>query len=101
MPWTLFLVLVFCTLTRTIYSTARTHWIGDLPDDYGFNIASQLDWVNCGLEVISEFCVLPLFYALGLTVKDRAKTANKMLTATCVVATVYVVVLTVLAVLAR
>ena len=30
----------------TVYTTVRINFLGDLPGDWGFNIASQLAWVN-------------------------------------------------------
>jgi len=46
-------LLVF-GLLPTIYTTVRISFLGDLPEDWGFNIASQLSWVNIIYEVLQE-----------------------------------------------
>jgi len=49
-----------------------------MPSDWGFNIASQLAWVNVMYEVIQEAMILPLFYLIGESSKDKEKTENKL-----------------------
>ena len=57
-------LLVFGFLP-TIYTTVRISFLGNLPGDWGFNIASQLSWVNIIYEVLHEAILLPVFYLLG------------------------------------
>ncbi len=61
----LFLALLLLGLIPTIYTTVRIFFLGQMPDDWGFNIASQLAWLNIVYEVIQEALILPLFYFIG------------------------------------
>ena len=58
----LFGTLLLFGLLPTIYTTVRIFFLGDIPSDWGFNIASQLAWVNIIYEVIQEAILLPVFY---------------------------------------
>ena len=62
--WKLYLALLVTAVLPTVYTTVRINFLGDLPGDWGFNIASQLAWVNLMLEVIQEALILPLFYCI-------------------------------------
>ena len=76
--WKLYFALLFTGLLPTIYTTLRINYLGNLPGDWGVNIASQLVWVNLILEVIYEALILPLFYLIGKTIDDKSKTINKV-----------------------
>ena len=76
--WGLYLALLLTAAFPTVYTTARIHFLGDLPSDWGFNIASQLAWVNLALEVIQEALLLPLFHCIGLTIANRGMTVRKV-----------------------
>ena len=76
--WKLYFALLFTGLLPTIYTTLRINYLGNLPGDWGVNIASQLVWVNLILEVIYEALILPLFYLIGKTIDDKNKTINKV-----------------------
>jgi Na+-driven multidrug efflux pump len=65
-------------LLPTLYTTVRINYLGNLPGDWGVNIASQLVWVNLILEVIYEALILPLFYLIGKTLEHRDETVNKI-----------------------
>lgn len=78
--WRLYLALLLTAGLPTIYTTARIYFLGDLPAAWGVNIASQLAWVNLGLEVVQEAIILPLFFLLGKTLTDRDTTINKLKT---------------------
>lgn len=78
--WRLYLTLLITAAFPIIYTTTRIHFLGDLPNEWGFNIASQLAWVNLGLEVIQEAILLPLFYLLGKSIQDSKATINKLKT---------------------
>ncbi|EKH1299156.1 hypothetical protein O6P64_004699, partial [Escherichia coli] len=64
-------------------------YLGDLPTEWGVNIASQLAWVNLGLEVVQEALILPLFYLLGKTLHERDATLNKLKTGLIVTVGIY------------
>lgn len=75
------LIAIFATLMiPAIYQTIRIFFLGDLPSDEGFNIASQLSWVNLFYEVIQEALILPLFFLLGEAFKRKEELGNKIRT---------------------
>ena len=76
--WKLYLALLVTGLLPTIYTTIRINYLGNLPGDWGVNIASQLVWVNLILEVIYEALILPLFYLIGKTLENKKETVNKV-----------------------
>ena len=63
-----------------IYGAFRIHLLGNLPNDSGLNIASQIAWVNVLYEVVHESLILPLFFLLGKSLKDAAEFENKVKT---------------------
>lgn len=76
----LFLALFITGLLPVIYTTVRFHFLGNLPGDWGYNIASQLQWVNLMFEVLQEMLILPLFFLIGRTIKSNEETKNKIKT---------------------
>lgn len=87
--WKLYSALLLTAALPTIYTTVRIHYLGDLPNDWGFNIASQLAWVNLALEVIQEALILPLFYCVGITLTNREETVNRVRTGMAVTLGLY------------
>lgn len=76
----LLLALLVMGLIPTVYTTVRIFLIGQLPGDWGFNIASQLSWVNLLYEILQEAIILPLFYFIGQVIKDRRELENRFKT---------------------
>jgi Na+-driven multidrug efflux pump len=76
----LFSTLILISLLPTIYTTVRIFFLGDLPGDWGFNIASQLAWVNIFYEVIQEALILPLFYLISKALGNREELSNRIRT---------------------
>lgn len=76
--WRLWLALAATLLIPAMYQTLRIHFLGDLPGDWGFNIASQLSWVNLIYEIVQEAFILPLFYLLGKSLGSKEELENKM-----------------------
>ncbi len=76
----LFLAIFITGLLPTIYTTVRFNFLGNLPGDWGYNIASQLQYVNLIFEVIQEMLILPLFFLIGKTILDDSETRNKIKT---------------------
>ncbi|HOX31455.1 MAG TPA: hypothetical protein PLB91_03950 [Spirochaetales bacterium] len=72
--------LILISLLPTLYSTVRIYFLGNLPNDWGFNIASQLAWVNIFYEVVQETLILPLFYIISKSRMDRVELSNKVRT---------------------
>ena len=67
----LFAVLVLTGLLPTVYTTVRIHFLGALPGDWGFNIASQLTWLNVTYEVVHEALMLPMLFLIGRFLQSR------------------------------
>ncbi|MCV6612276.1 MAG: hypothetical protein OIF55_16030 [Amphritea sp.] len=67
----LFLALLLTQFIPVIYSTLRVYFLGSLPETWGFNIASQIAWLNLMYEVLAEGLLLPLYFILGQVVGDR------------------------------
>jgi len=65
-------------LLPTVYHTVRINFLGAMPDDWGFNIASQLSWANLFYEVIQEALILPLFFILGKSLLNKQEFENKI-----------------------
>ena len=78
--WRLYAALLLTAVLPTIYTTIRINYLGDLPGDWGFNIASQLAWVNLMLEDVQEALILPQFYCIGITIANREETINRVRT---------------------
>ena len=74
----LFIAVLITGLIPTIYTTIRFNFLGNLPGDWGYNIASQLQYVNLFFEVIQEMLILPLFFLIGKTLLDDETTKNNI-----------------------
>ena len=78
--WRLWVVLAVTLLIPALYQTLRIFFLGDLPGDWGINIASQLSWVNLLYEIVQEAFILPLFFLLGKSLGSKEELENKMRT---------------------
>lgn len=74
----LFFAIMLLMLFPTIYQTVRIFFLGEMPNDWGFNIASQLSWVSLFYEIIQEALILPLFFILGKSLSDKNEFTNKI-----------------------
>jgi Na+-driven multidrug efflux pump len=63
-----------------------------MPDDWGFNIASQLSWVNLFYEIIQEAIILPLFCVLGKSYTKKEEFENKVKTGLFLTGIIYAVI---------
>ena len=97
----LFFTLLVLALIPTTYTTVRIHFLGDLPSDWGFNIASQLTWVNVAYEVVQEAIILPLFYLMGKSLQDKRDLENKIQSGLIVTAAIYLAMSLILIITAR
>ncbi len=75
--WRLWLALALTLLIPALYQTLRIHFLGDMPGEWGVNIASQLAWVNLIYEIVQEAFILPLFFILGKSLGSNEELANK------------------------
>lgn len=97
----LWLAILAAMLLPTVYQTVRIYFLGDMPNDSGINIASQLQWVNLLYEIIQEALILPLFFLLGQSLNDRKEFANRVRTGLAVTAVIYSIVSVVIIASAR
>ena len=93
--------ILMMMLLPTAYQTVRIFFFGDMPDAQGFNIASQLAWVNLFYEVIQEALILPLFFLLGRAIANKEELENKVRTGLLMTAAVYSVIAAVIIIFAR
>lgn len=99
--WRLYLALLITAAFPTVYTSTRIYFLGDLPGEWGVNIASQLAWVNLGLEVVREALILPLFYLLGKSLTNRNSTLNKLKTGLAISFGIYAFFVVLIAVFAE
>ncbi|NOY08714.1 MAG: multidrug transporter [Spirochaetes bacterium] len=97
----LFGTLILLGLLPTIYTTVRIIFIGDMPGDWGFNIASQLAWVNVLYEVIQEALILPMFYFMGKSLSSDKEFHNKIRTGLIFTVFIYSVMFVIMMVYTR
>jgi Na+-driven multidrug efflux pump len=90
--WRLYAALLLSALMPTLYTTLRIRFLGALPGDWGFNIASQLTWVNVVYEVLQEGLILPLFFILGRVAGNREELSNRIKTGLILALALYAIV---------
>lgn len=93
----LFGTLILFGLLPTIYTTVRIHWLGELPSDAGFNIASQLAWLSILYEIVQEALLAPLYFMLGAARTDAANFTNRLRSGLLVATGCYVLLAIVIA----
>ena len=99
--WRLWLVLAVTLLIPALYQTLRIFFLGDMPGDWGVNIASQLAWVNLLYEIIEEAFILPLFFLLGKSLNSKEELENKTRTGLIISGGAYLVLSILIIILAR
>lgn len=99
--WRLWLVLAVTLFVPALYQTLRIFFLGDLPGEWGVNIASQLAWVNLIYEILEEALILPLFFLLGKSLGSRKDLENKTRTGLLVCGGAYLCLSLIIAAFAR
>ena len=94
-------VLILTGLLPTVYTTFRINLLGDLPGEWGYNIASQLSWLNVAYEVVQEALLLPMFFLIGKHPTDRARVSNVVTNGLLLVITLYAILSALTIVFAR
>lgn len=87
----MFFALLAFGLIPTLYTTFRIFLIGQLPGEYGFSIAGQLQWVNLLYEILQEALILPLFFFIGAVVTHKDQLINRLKTGLTFTFSVYFV----------
>ncbi|KAL0228225.1 hypothetical protein RCL1_004368 [Eukaryota sp. TZLM3-RCL] len=70
----LFGVLLIMTALPSFYKMFRIHLLGNVPSDWGVNIASQIAWLDVLYEIIHEALLLPLFFFCGTILGENGWT---------------------------
>lgn len=99
--YSLYAVLLLTLLIPLIYTTTRIHFLGNIPSTWGFNIASQLAWVNVLFEVIQEGLILPLFFIIGDSINNKMELENKIRTGLIFSFIIYLVLSTIIYIYAK
>lgn len=76
----MFVALLVFGLIPTLYTTFRIFLIGQLPGEWSFSIAGQLQWVNLLYEILQEGIILPLFFFIGAVINDKTQLTNRVKT---------------------
>lgn len=97
----LWLALLLVLLLPTIYQTIRIFFLGNMPNEWGINIASQLQWLSLFYEVIQEALILPLFFLMGKSILDKEELSNKVRSGILVTAGIYAVMSVLIIVFAK
>ncbi|MCF7931340.1 MAG: hypothetical protein K9L02_07520 [Acholeplasmataceae bacterium] len=97
----LWIAIALLFLMPAIYQTVRIFFLGDMPGDWGFNIASQLSWINLFYEVIQEAMILPLFFILGKSLLHKVELENKVKSGLLATGVIYLVVSILIVLFAR
>ncbi len=74
----MFTALLLFGLIPTLYTTFRIFLIGQLPGEWGFSIAGQLQWVNLLYEILQEGLILPLFFFIGAVINNKEELINRI-----------------------
>lgn len=75
--WFAFVLIFFIP---SFVNIVRLHFIGNMPNEWGFNIASQIQWLNILYEIVKEAFLIPLFFMLAQALKGgEAKLFNNVL----------------------
>jgi len=85
----LYNTLLLMGLIPTIYTTVRIFLLGNLPTDWGINIASQLLWIHIIYEVLQEAIMLPVFYLIGKSLYQKHEFENKVKSGLVVITSLY------------
>jgi Na+-driven multidrug efflux pump len=85
----LFSVLLLFGFLPTVYKTVRIYFLGDLPTDWGFNIASQIAWVSILYEVLQEGILLPVFFLMGKSIGHKPELEIKIRSGLVVIFLIY------------
>lgn len=85
----MFAALLLFGLIPTIYTTFRIYLIGQLPGEWGFSIAGQLQWVNLLYEILQEGLILPLFFFIGAVISSKDQLINRIKTGLIFTVSIY------------
>ncbi len=99
--WRLWLALLTTLFVPALYQTVRIFFLGDMPADWGLNIASQLSWVNLLYEIIEEAFIMPLFFLMGKSIDSKEELENKTRTGLLISGGTYMILSAIIIIFAR
>lgn len=86
-----YIILIFAfQILPTIYKTTRIFFLGNIPDEGIYNIASQILWLNILYEIIIESIVIPMFFILNY-VKHRSNYKNNITLISTIVFGIFII----------
>lgn len=86
-----YIILIFAfQILPTIYKTTRIFFLGDIPDEGIYNIASQILWLNILYEIIVESIVIPMFFILNY-VKHRSNYKTNITLISTIVFSIFII----------
>lgn len=97
----LLLVIILSSLLPTLYTTTRIHFLGSLPETWGFSIAAQIAWLNIFYEVLSEGLLLPLAFIIGQVMSHPKQFSERISVALKVILIAYCIMTTIVCVFAE
>ena len=89
--WKFYISLLIMGLCSVIYTTVRTFFLGQMPDEWAYSIAGQLSWISLLYEIIDEAIILPLFFFMGEAYKNKSEFSNRIKTGMLISLGVYTV----------
>ena len=89
--WKFYISLLIMGLCPVIYTTIRTFFLGQMPDEWAYSIAGQLSWISLLYEIIDEAIILPLFFFMGEAYKNKSEFSNRIKTGILISLGVYTV----------
>lgn len=96
--YNLYLILFLMGLMPTLYLTVRIFFLGQMPNSWGYNIASQLSWVDVIYEVLQEGLIIPLYHLLGISLKKNNEFENKIKTSSILIFSIFLLLSVILSV---
>lgn len=97
----MFFALLLSGIFPAIYLAIRVRFLGTIPSDWGFNIASQLSWVNLFYEIANEAIILPAFFLFGAVINNKEQLENRIKTGALGTVIIYIILSIILSLTAR
>lgn len=97
----LWIAILTLMILPSIYLTVRIYFLGQMPNEWGVNIASQLQYVNLFYEVIQEALILPLFFIMGKVIHDKVEFQNRTKSGLLVTSAIYIFASLIIVIFAR
>lgn len=88
----LLVAIALTMLFPSIYNTIKIYFIGEIPNTWGFNIASQIAWLNIIYEILQECILLPLFFIFGGVAHDKKLLAERFVYSIKIIIPIYLII---------